>query len=341
MANLILGLWSGMIRIGWSLPKPGAAVYHGALMIGGFFTTLIALEKVIPLKRKLAFIIPLVSALTLVITIDGYVQIGMIFLMAGSVGLMLVQCWYLIKFPEDRSVLLMVIGAACLVVANILLFKRQLYPVSFPWWMSFILLTIVGERLELSRFLPVPGKARTLLYVVLAIFWVGLILPFHGIGKYLSGASLILVAAWLLRFDVIRVGLRSEGLTRYSAVALLMGNISLIMEGIFMIALSDTMLAYDMLVHTFFVGFGFTMVFAHGPIILPAVLGISQRPYSRILYVWLFILQGSLYLRIFSDSAVELELRKYSGLLTSASIVLYFITILTLVIRGRRHEVIS
>lgn len=341
MANLLVGLWSGLIRIGWPMPLSQVTMHHGAIMVGGFFTTLIALEKVIPLKMKLALAVPLISALTLVMIFDGYYRVGLFFLVAGSVGLLIVQCWYLFKYPEDRSALLMVAGAACLMIANVLLFQKQFYPLSFPWWMGFLLFTIIGERLELSRFLPVTRNARSLLYFSLGLFTTGLVLPFHGVGKYLFGVALIFIAVWLLKHDVIRIGIRKDGLTRYNAVALLLGNLCLMSEGFLLLLLPETMAGYDALVHTFFIGFGFTMVFAHGPIILPAVLGINRKPFSPILYIWLLLLQSSLVLRVFTDLSSEISGRPYTGLLTTFSIVGYFLTIITLIASNRKHEVVD
>lgn len=328
MLNLIAGLWSGLIRIGWSLPLPSVAVHHGAIMVGGFLTTLIALEKAVPMKRKIAFTVPVLSALSLMMTKNEYYKVGLGFLLAGSVGLMIIQGWYLHKHPTDRSALLMVIGASLLVTGNVFLLTSRFYPSSFPWWMGFVLFTIVGERLELSQFLPVSEKAKLYLFIFLGCFVVGLVLPFHGYGKYVSGIALIWTGIWMLRHDIITVGLKSSGLTKYSAAALLLANLALMLEGIFLITLPNTMLSYDTLVHTFFIGFAFTMVFAHGPIILPAVLGISVKPYSPILYCWLVLLQFSLYLLVFSNSIVEIDLRRHSGLITGSSILLYFITII-------------
>ena len=54
--NLIAGMWAGLIRLGWELPVAVIAVHHGAIMVGGFLTTLIALEKAIPLKRNVAYL---------------------------------------------------------------------------------------------------------------------------------------------------------------------------------------------------------------------------------------------------------------------------------------------
>jgi hypothetical protein len=53
-------------------------------------------------------------------------------------------------------------------------------------------------------------------------------------------------------------------------------------------------------IHTFFLGFVFSMIFAHGPIILPGVLGISIKPYHPLLYVWLFFLHASWTIRLVS-----------------------------------------
>jgi len=47
--NLLTGLWAGLIRSGWNFPGTPLAVHHGAIMVGGFLTTLIILEKVVPL----------------------------------------------------------------------------------------------------------------------------------------------------------------------------------------------------------------------------------------------------------------------------------------------------
>ena len=87
VVNLLAGLWAGLIRIGWNLPVAPLTVHHGAIMVGGFLTTLIALEKVIPLKRNLLLIIPMISAFSLVMTIPGYFNIGLGFLLVGSMGL--------------------------------------------------------------------------------------------------------------------------------------------------------------------------------------------------------------------------------------------------------------
>ena len=281
--NLIAGIWAGLIRLGWNLPLTPVAVHHGAIMMGGFLATLIALEKAIPLKRNIALVVPVISALSLLMAVPGYYHTGLYFLIAGSVGLFIIHASYLYLHPRDLSIVLMLVGAGSLIVGNAMLIRTQFYPASFPWWMGFLILTITAERIELSKFLPVSTNARYLLLSFLALFLLGLLIPFHGIGKYISAASMIGIAIWMLKHDVMRIGLKKKGLTRFSSISLLIANGWLIVNGILLMSMPDTAFSYDILVHSFFIGYTFAMIFAHGPIILPGVLGIISKPYHPIL----------------------------------------------------------
>jgi hypothetical protein len=118
----------------------------------------------------------------------------------------------------------MMAGAGCLLIGDVLLLNRQFYPMAFPWWMAFLLLTITAERLELSKFLPVTNLHKAILVALLSLFVLGLVFSFHGAGNILSGTAAIGVSLWMLRHDVIGIGLRKEGLVRFSAVALVVAN---------------------------------------------------------------------------------------------------------------------
>ncbi|MBK5277691.1 MAG: hypothetical protein JJE09_02395 [Bacteroidia bacterium] len=333
--NLIAGMWAGLIRIGWDFPIVPLAVHHGAIMVGGFLTTLIALEKVIPLKHNYLLAIPFISALSLMMAIPGYFQPGLLFLVAGSIGLFFILAYYLYLYPRDLSALIMLGGAACLVIGNAMLVQVKFYPSTLPWWMGFIVLTITAERLELTKFLPVSKNAKYILCCFLILFLLGAIIDFHGMGKYISGIALLSIATWMLKHDVISIGLKKEGLTKFSSTALLLANFWLILEGVLLIVLPDAPFSYDILVHIFFIGYTFSMIFAHGPIILPGVLGITIKPFHPILYGWLFLVQGSLLLRLSFDIFENLEGRRISGILSAAGILIYFVTLVVLVIHSR------
>jgi hypothetical protein len=324
--NLLVGMTAGLMRLGWNFDVGPIAVHHGAIMVGSFLGTLILLEKVIAQKNRILLALPAINALGIVMVVPGLYSIGLGLLLAGALGLLMVFALYFKKQPNDLSLMLMTAGACCQIVGHIMLISKQFYPMAFPWWMGFILLVIVGERVELSKFLPVTKQNKRVLLGLLAFFVIGLMLPFHGVGKYISGVALAGVGLWLLRYDIISIGLKKEGLTRFSASALMTGCIALVLVGVFLVALPDLVYAYDAIVHTFFLGFAFSMIFAHGPMILPGVLGLRVTPYHAILYIPLATLLISLVLRVLSDVMLfSPGMRLWSGWLSAFSILGYFI----------------
>jgi len=115
----------------------------------------------------------------------------------------------------------------------------------------------------------------------------------------LMGIVLLLLALWLLAFDLARITVRQAALPRYIAVCLLSGYAWLALGG----ALLAAAIAYDAALHAIFVGFVFSMVFGHAPVILPAVLRVSL-PYSSVLYLPLALLHASLAIRVFVSVSV-------------------------------------
>ncbi len=69
-------------------------------------------------------------------------------------------------------------------------------------------------------------------------------------------------------------------------------------------------MAYDAGLHSLFVGFTFSMIFAHAPIILPAMTGLAV-PYHARFYLPLALLHGSLLLRVAGDLAGWLPGRRW------------------------------
>lgn len=336
MLCLLTGLWSGLTRIGWNTYILPLTAHHGAVMVGGFLGTLISLEKVIPLKKKSLLIIPLINASSVLFFFTGKPSFAIIALIVSSASMLLVFLYYLSR-QRNIIYLLMMAGTTCWLVGNILLVTKVFYPLAFPWWTAFALLIIAAERLELTAFLPVRKSIKQLFSILLLLFIVGVTLSFHGTGNLISGIALIGIALWLMRYDIIGINLKKSGLSRYVATSLLCGYFALLLTGLFFFTLSDQWLNYDALVHSFFIGFVFSMIFAHGPMILPGVLGIAVSPYSKLLYLWLGILQSSWLLRVYTDVMMNLEIRKISGLLSAVAILGYFITMALLISSGKRH----
>jgi hypothetical protein len=339
MLSLIAGLTAGLQRIGWSLPVEGVASSHGPIMIGGFIGTLITLEKIIPLKNKLLYILPVISAASVVFSFFGMAAYSTTCLLSASAGLSVV---FLIYWVRERSLIyaMMFLGAACWLTGNISFAINNFYPIAVPWWMAFVLLIISSERLELMKFLPVRQSQKLFFSGILLFFLIACILSFHGAGNYFAAFSLVAAPIWLMRYDVVSINLKKDGLSKYVGISLLSGYTALLVCGILIPFLTTAPLGYDALIHVFFIGFVFSMIFAHGPIILPGVLGIQVKPFHPVLYLWLALLQASWLLRTFSDIALEIQLRKYSGLISAIAIVGYFLSIATITIRSRRAKVV-
>lgn len=339
MLSLLGGLLAGLQRIGWILPISGIASGHGAIMVGGFLGTLITLEKVIPLKNNSLYIIPAVSSASVVLHFLGMRVYSLTCLIVASAGLSIV---FLIYWIRERSSIytIMFAGAVCWLTGNLLLIRHNFYPIALPWWMAFVLFIITSERLELMKFLPVSRTQKLIFVSTLVTFLIGCIISFHGAGNYFAAVSLIAASICLMRHDVVGINLKKQHLPKFVGIALLSGYFALLLSGISLPLLAKQPLGYDILIHTFFIGFVFSMIFAHGPIILPGVLGISVKPYNPILYFWLVLLHASWIIRTISDIILDMELRRYSGLGSAVAIIGYFLTIAGITIRGHRAKAV-
>lgn len=337
LANLLLGMMGGLGRMGWSYGIIETIVHHGACMTGGFLGSLIALEKIVPLKKPIFFIGPLMSAASLPCFITGQTHMAILLLCLSSIVLCLVYGVYLIKNYSLYLIIAMG-GALCWVVGNFLLFSKLFYPMAFPWWMAFVLLTVCSERLELSKFLPVSSLARRIFIFFLLTFIAGIALPFHLGGNYVAGLALVGIALWLMRYDIISITLKKEGLQAFTARALLAGYVALVLTGIFLISLNNTSYSYDSIVHTFFLGFTMAMIFAHGPLIIPGLLVWQAKPFHKLFYLPLSLLFVSLLIRLLANAnLIAFSYRLSSAWLSVTAILLYFMFMLTFMVKATRH----
>lgn len=335
--SLVVGLWSGLHRIGWDLNMLTGSMHHGAIMVGGFLGTLISLEKILPLKKRILFAVPSISGASVLFFLAQFPIIAWSCLILASLGLSAVFLHYFLR-EKSLVYVLMLGGGINWLIGNIVLISDRFYPLAFPWWLAFALFVITSERVELTKFLPVTNTAKIMLIGLLATYILGVTMSFHGKGSLISGVALAAISAWLMKYDLIGISMGKTGLSRFVAIALLSGYISMLFTGILIVSLDNQPLAYDAVVHTFFVGFVFSMIFAHGPIILPGVLGISAKPYHKILYAWLALLHASWLIRVTADVTLQFEVRKFSGIITSIAVMGYFATIAALAAKTlRRH----
>lgn len=347
---LLAGLWAGLIRLGWQLPALALQLpaQHGPLMVSGFLGTLISLERAVALSqnqngRRLYYLSPLLAGLgaaTLFLTLPMAVPRGLSTL--GALGLVLIfVIIYRLQPTIDHGV--MGIGAFLWLVGNGLwLIGKPVFQV-VPWWAGFLILTVAGERLELARVLLLKQTARNSFLAIIGLFLAGLLVSLISLdfGIRLAGIALLGLGYWLLRFDIARRTIRQKGLTRYIAACLLPGYVWLIVGGLFWLTYGGQYVAgpvYDALLHTIFLGFVFSMIFGHAPVIIPAVLGIKV-PYTSLFYTHLVLLHISLVLRVVGDWLLWLPLRRWGGLLNEVAILGFLLITAVAVRRGKKNEV--
>ncbi|MDE3131162.1 MAG: hypothetical protein KGL16_08395 [Acidobacteriota bacterium] len=331
LVALFAGLWGGLIRLGLLVaPAVGAAgAEHGPLMALGFLGALVSLERAVALGRAWAYAAPLAAAVGSLLTLastptalgPAMVGFGGAVLLAGHLAIQ--------RRQASAHNVVMGFGALAWVAACADWVISGDPGRATPLLAGFLVLTVVGERLELTRAANRSARVRAALLVAIAVFCVGLgvSLAAERLGVRIAGVGLLGQALWLARYDIARRTVRTSGLTRYMAAALLTGYAWLLCAGVLWTvaaAVADGP-AYDASLHAVFLGFVMSMVFAHAPVIVPAVLRV-QLPYSRGFYAQLALLHLALALRLIGgDLFGSRALWRWGGIGNEAAILLFLL----------------
>lgn len=344
LVALFAGLWGGLIRLGLFTPNVvvSASEAHGPLMALGFLGTLVSLERAVALGRWWAYAAPLAAGLgALAALSDAPAALGPALLTLA--GLVLLLCHLeLHRIVPSVHNAIMGLGAVSWCAAAVAWLAGADVGRFAPLLAGFLVLTIVGERLELTRVARRPAWVQSLLLIAVAVFAAGLVvsLPAETTGVKIAGAGLLGQAAWLARYDIARRTVRMGGVTRFMALALLAGYVWLAAAGVLWAA-NGAMVdgpAYDASLHAVFLGFVMSMVFAHAPVIVPAVLRVSL-PFHRGFYAHLALLHVSLALRVLGgDLAGDTVLWRWGGILNEAAILLFLALTVHAVLGARRAQ---
>ncbi len=336
---LLLGLWTGIARLGIGLigAAPQFVEFHGALMICGFFGTLISVERAVAINRPLAYMIPVFAATGVVALLARNITLAGAAFLTASLALAAASFWNMRRL---QSVLLAVtpsIAALCWGLGILSWLADRPLPESTGWWLAFLVLTVAAERLELSRIVAPPTMARVVFAGGVAVFLIGV--ARGELERPLSafmGSGLIVCGGWLLIYDLARRTVRLSDQIRFTALCMLLGYGWLIIAGLELLARPVEVAAfwYDAVVHAVTLGFVLSMVFGHTLIIFPSVVGLTLR-YSPALYVPLLLLQISVVIRTIGDFSGWTEIRSGSGFLTIIALICFAATIVVVSIWNR------
>lgn len=329
--SLLTGLWAGIARMGWLLPLPNEqfAVIHGPLMVVGFLGTLIGLERAVALRRWWAYAIPIcggLSALSALLSVP--VQMSASLAVLASMLLIAVFIALYRQYPSEHFII-MALSAVAWLVGNALWFTDAAVFALVPWWVGYLVLMIAGERLELSRLRQPTPLIRRAFHGCIVVILIGLSGSLFDLptAVRISGLGYLALAVWLLRYDLAWQSVQQSGLPRFMALSLIAGYLWLATGGILWMVFAQFFSAglwYDAMLHAVFLGFVFSMIFAHAPIILPTITGLAL-PFKKIFYLHGGLLHLSLLLRVAGDLAQLLWLQRWGGLLNAAAILLFLV----------------
>lgn len=323
---LLAGLDAALMLLGLPAPVSAARLpdVHGMLLVLGFVGTLISLERAVALGHRAGYLAPgLLGAGAVLLVSPAPMPLARAALLAGTVALVAVYVplW---RRQRDDAVLVQALGAVLATGAATLWLADVAVPTLLPWLVGFVVLTIAGERLELARITMGPGAGRTLVLLSAAlVVTVTASLLWPALGAPTVGLGLVVLVAWLATHDVARRTVRSRGQVRFMAASMLAAYFWLAVAGAVWVvggpAADDV--RYDAVVHAVFLGFTLSMVMAHAPVILPAVLR-RPMPYHPVMLVPAAVLHASLALRLWVGDALGVPLAwQVGGALNIASLL--------------------
>ena len=339
---LLLGVDAGLRLLGApALPlSQRLPVVHGPLLVLGFVGTLVALERAVALRRPAGYAAPaLLGAGGLLLVAPAPLRVGQSLLVAGAAALaaVYVALW---RRQRDEAVLVQALGAVLATGGALLWLGSVPVPRLLPWLAAFVVLTIAGERLELARLQILSSGGAAALVLTSAAIAVSAVasLLWPTVGFPVLGACLLVLVGWLALHDVARRTVRGTGLPRFIAVCLLAGYAWLAVAGGTWLLAGPVLdgPAYDAAVHGVFLGFTLSMIMAHAPVILPAVLKV-RLPYRPAMYAPALLLQASLLLRALVGDAWGLDGGRTAGGIGNAAAVLLFLGVMVWSASARRE----
>lgn len=341
MLSLLGGVLAGLARLDWNMPAiaAGAAAWHGPLMIPAFLGTVISLERAVAIVRAWAYLGPACAGLSGIALLAGAPLPAVQILGLAAAALLAAASGVVLMRLVAPFTVLLAIAALCWLAGNAIWLAGGDLQLAVPWWLSFLVLTIAGERLELNRFLPTPRDAQRFFFLVVGLVLAGAAATLRDeeAGLALFSAGLLALAAWLLRYDIARRNLGRPALTGYIAACLVSGYAWLAVAGL--LGLLGGFLPghawRDATLHAVTLGFVFAMIFGHAPIIFPAVLRV-KIPWHPLVWLPLALLHATLAWRVAGDLFARFDLARQGGMANALVLLLFIAVMVASVVRGQR-----
>jgi len=209
------------------------------------------------------------------------------------------------------------------------------------WWAAFLVLTIVGERLELARiaFLARGTEPRILAEAGALLVALTATLVAPAVGYPVLGLVLGILVVDVATHDVAWRTVRIPGLPRFVAVCLLTGYAWALVSALVWIIGGPAWSGYryDLVVHALTIGFALSMVIAHAPVIVPAVIR-RELPYHPVMWAVWALLQVGLIVRGLAGARAAEGAWQFGGAIDVIALLAFVVSTATLVVAAARRS---
>ncbi len=316
LATLLTAALSGVVRLGvlprLAGPLGHTVAHHGPWMVVAFLGTVIGVERCADQTRAWPYLGPLL------IGVGGLVGRPWAVLVGGVVlGLSLIarargaRITSLVAIEAVSQ--LVFVGAAVLAVRGAPVFELV------PWWMVFLVTTILGELATEGEAAPLALAVVAAAVLVASLGWPAAL--------RLLGVCFVLLGVFMFRLEAARPWARG-GSAGHVARSIAFAAAWSLVAGV-LLARYGALAAgpvYDATLHAVFVGFVLGMLFGHGPLVLPPLVGRRVSHDGRFV-VPFAVLQASLIARVAGDLLGVPSARSIGGALNGVAVLLFVLSV--------------
>lgn len=344
-----------------ALPSPLPDM-HGALMVFGFLGGAIGLERAVAWRAGSSahpvwgFAVPLFAVFgTMSVgltTAIGRAPLGRASLIPGTlwtIALLILCAVYVGVWTRQQShaVIIQFLGAAVGAAGAALWACGLDADILSTWWLMFLVLTIIGERLELAHAAFVGPLVRPALITatVATVLCLPVSLVWPLVGYPLLALCFAALLVLMFAYDTARKTWRAGGVTGFMGISMLSAYAwGLVACCIWLFVpyggLGADGLWWDLAVHALALGFIMAMVVAHVCVIVPSIIR-RAMPFHPVLWTPLCVFQLGLLLRALGTVRQEDHIWQLGdaitivGMLTLMASVITMISLVTLRRRKR------
>lgn len=303
---LLLGLLTGISRFG--LFSMNLSMHHGLLMLNGFAGGLITLERTLS-KPVITNLFALMMLILGVVLASVDLTWGL-WLVAGAILVLVMEEVSASGTHHWAYHSTQLIGLLCWLTANARYQFSGFYPTAAPFWQAFVLLMILATRLKKID--------RISDWTVMLLIWsyvISICMPFHSVASTFSALLLIVLA-----FIVLRLELRHSDDRHYR---LMIAYGWLVATAIGTLLSDQILYSYDFVLHSFFLGFLFNMIFLNASKAIVSKLGVNDIPLAEGL--WMVVMTAGLLIRIVPGDVLGIEIARVVGGIISILAILGFL----------------